>query len=121
MMIRLRRFFLPLPLPSTTASCLNSNLRTGIHLLLREKHRNSSFKNSRSSQPTVVLCILHALSRLVPYLDRRATKKKAISCASNQGSRSDCTAREFQKPVIVLQEFGSAERLSLWNVRIRVP
>jgi len=29
--------FLPLPLPSTTASCLISNLRTGIHLLLREK------------------------------------------------------------------------------------
>src|SRR6266849_7768687 len=44
MMIRLRRFFLPLPLPSTTASCLISNLRTGIHLLLRENHRNSSSK-----------------------------------------------------------------------------
>src|SRR6202158_5447401 len=27
-MIRLRRFFLPLPLPSTTASCLIPNLRT---------------------------------------------------------------------------------------------
>src|SRR6202162_3368051 len=44
-MIRLRRFFLPLPLPSTTASCLIPNLRTVIHLLLREKHRNSSSKN----------------------------------------------------------------------------
>src|SRR4029077_15901151 len=44
MMIRLRRFFLPLPLPSTTASCLIPNLRTVIHLLLREKRRNSSSK-----------------------------------------------------------------------------
>src|SRR5208337_4299164 len=43
-MIRLRRFFLPLPLPSTTASCLISNLRTAIHLLLRQKRRNSSEK-----------------------------------------------------------------------------
>src|SRR5712692_3346110 len=43
-MIRLRRFFLPLPLPSTTASCLISSLRPGIHLLLRENHRNSSSK-----------------------------------------------------------------------------
>src|ERR1700687_578069 len=42
MMIRLRRFFLPLPLPSTTASCFLAILRTGIHLLLRENHRNSS-------------------------------------------------------------------------------
>src|ERR1700679_179467 len=42
-MIRLRRFFLPLPLPSTTASCFHSNLRTdATYLLLREKHRNSS-------------------------------------------------------------------------------
>src|SRR6266852_1977454 len=44
-MIRLRRFFLPLPLPSTTASCLIPNLRTVIHLLLREKRWNSSSKN----------------------------------------------------------------------------
>src|ERR1035437_5192317 len=44
-MIRFRRFFLPLPLPSTTASCLNSNLKTVIQLLLREKARNSSLKN----------------------------------------------------------------------------
>src|SRR5216684_6758743 len=44
MMIRLRRFFFPLPLPSTTASCLISSLRPGIHLLLRENHRNSSSK-----------------------------------------------------------------------------
>src|SRR6202453_1680481 len=41
-MIRLRRFFLPLPLPYTTASCFHSNLRTAIHLLLREEPRNSS-------------------------------------------------------------------------------
>src|ERR1039458_5614852 len=47
MMIRLRRFFLPFPLPSTTASCLNSNLRTVIHLLLREKPGNSSHKMCR--------------------------------------------------------------------------
>src|SRR4029077_9116954 len=45
MMIRLRRFLLPLPLPSTTASCLIPNLRTVIHLLLREKRGNSSSKN----------------------------------------------------------------------------
>src|SRR3984893_15430159 len=44
-MIRLRRFFLPLPLPSTTASCLIPNLRTVIHLLLREERWNSSSKN----------------------------------------------------------------------------
>src|ERR1700675_346377 len=44
MMIRLRRFFLPLPLPSTTASCLIPNLRTVIHLLLRQKRGNSSSK-----------------------------------------------------------------------------
>src|SRR5712692_2659074 len=44
MMVRLRRFFLPLPLPSTTASCLIASLRPGIHLLLRENHRNSSSK-----------------------------------------------------------------------------
>src|ERR1700675_1882080 len=43
-MIRLRRFFLPLPLPSTTASCLIPNLRTVIPLLLREKRWNSSSK-----------------------------------------------------------------------------
>src|ERR1019366_9748352 len=56
MIIRLRRFFLPLPLPlpSTTASCLNANLRTVIHLLLREKPGNGSVR-----------------------LDRRTTKKKA--------------------------------------------
>src|ERR1700675_3926565 len=64
MMIRLRRFFLPLPLPSTTASCLIPNLRTVIHLLLRDKHRNSSSK------------ILYSACT---YLDRRPTKKKAIS------------------------------------------
>src|ERR1700693_1147518 len=45
-MIRLRRFFLPLPLPSTTASCLIPNLRTVIHLLLREKRWNSSSKKN---------------------------------------------------------------------------
>src|ERR1700675_5049379 len=66
MMIRLRRFFLPLPLPSTTASCLIPNLRTVIHLLLRDKHRNSSSK------------ILYSACT---YLDRRPTKKKAISSA----------------------------------------
>src|ERR1700675_3814429 len=43
-MIRLRRFFLPLPLPSTTASCLIPNIRTVIHLLLRQKRGNSSSK-----------------------------------------------------------------------------
>src|ERR1700675_1070875 len=66
MMIRLRRFFLPLPLPSTTASCLIPNLRTVIHLLLREKRGNSSSK------------ILYSACT---YLDRRPTKKKAISSA----------------------------------------
>src|SRR5271157_1692802 len=65
MMIRLRRFLLPLPLPSTTASCWNLNLRTVIHLLLREKHQNSSQFLPRGC--------------FVPLrpLDRRKTKKKA--------------------------------------------
>src|ERR1039457_814298 len=84
MMIRLRRFFLPFPLPSTTASCLTSNLRTAMHSLLREKARNRSER---------ILAFLHppqtGETRVRPgnplpapprftYLDRRTAKKIAI-------------------------------------------
>src|SRR5437016_75670 len=116
MMIRLRRFLLPLPLPSTTASCLIPNLRTVIHLLLREKRRNSSSKilglRIRASRKRcrvrtarfvlpgsyqgIALAIPQVLRNPIPfrgwappaaslvsrpgtYLDRRPTKKKAIS------------------------------------------
>src|ERR1700674_4560142 len=68
MMIRLRRFFLPLPLPSTTASCLIPNLRTVIHLLLREKRRNSSSKNCcrDGACPVSLAASYHGIAKAIP-------------------------------------------------------
>src|ERR1700722_5520878 len=68
-MIRLRRFFLPLPLPSTTASCLSSNLRTAIHRVLREIPRNSS-KQIRRKQVVVAQTSLCPDVEWGLYLDR---------------------------------------------------
>src|ERR1700687_4549220 len=73
-MIRLRRFLLPLPLPSTTASCLIPNLRTVIHLLLREKRGNSSSK-------ILKLCIRASRKR---YRVRVAASYQGIALAIPQ-------------------------------------
>src|ERR1700679_664993 len=81
MMIRLRRFFLPLrlPLPSTTASCFHSNLRTAIHWLLRQELRNSSAKIVSSCFRASHRDFADTMPPVPPrtFLDRRTTKKKA--------------------------------------------
>jgi hypothetical protein len=55
------------------------------------------------------------------HLDRWARKKKATNGHGITGFILIVYASSFPKPVIIFQEFRSAERLSLWNVRIRVP
>src|ERR1019366_60123 len=121
-MIRLRRFFfaLPLPLPSTTASCLISNLRTGftccygrkIGIVPRNLSRFASGRKffrlwRRGLAPSKETRQAASLRNQMPvpppntHLDRRARKKKAINGHRITGFILIVSASSFPKPATV--------------------